>query len=127
MFDVSSINSVGAACTLAWVGHFRDHRRDNRSQVVEGIPCPSEYCPIAFNVLADNTVDRMTLICQVSKLSNRYRIRQVVLIGDRSIVAMARVDAGLPPAGMQWIIALHSGTNLNLVLKGGFAPDRFET
>ena len=42
------------------------------------------------------------------------------------MITVARVDADLTPARMQWITALHYGTNSNLVLKSVVTPDRFE-
>ena len=76
LFDVSSINFLESACTLAQVGNFRDHRRDERPQVVEDILFTAERCPIPFDVLAGNTADRMTFASQVRKVRDRYRIRK---------------------------------------------------
>ena len=49
MFDVSSSYFEGSSCNLAQLGYSRDLRRD-RPQVVYGMLCTAQGCPVAMEV-----------------------------------------------------------------------------
>ena len=49
LYDVSSSYVEGRCCELAHFGHSRDHRRD-RMQIVYGLLCAPNGCPIAIEV-----------------------------------------------------------------------------
>ena len=125
MFDVSSGYFEGSACRLARLGYSRDHRRD-RPQVVYGMLCTAEGCPVAIEVFAGNTADPMTLAGQVCKMRDRFGIRQIVLVGDRGMITQARIDEDLAPADVHWITALRADTIRKLARKGTIAPDHFQ-
>ena len=125
MFDVSSSCFEGSNGNLARLGYSRDHRRD-RPQVVYGMLCTAQGCPVAMEVLSGNTADPMTLASQVCKMRNRFGIGRIVLVGDRGMVTRARIDEDLAPAGLHWITALRADTIRKLVRKGAIAPDGFE-
>jgi hypothetical protein len=67
LYDVTSTYLEGRCCELAQYGHSRDHRRD-RPQLIIGLLCASDGCPIAVEVFAGNTADPMTLSPQIDKL-----------------------------------------------------------
>ena len=125
MFDVSSSYFEGSNCNLAQLGYSRDHRRD-RPQVVYGMLCTAQGCPVAIEVFAGNTADPMTLASQVCKMRDRFGIGQIVVVGDRGMITQARIDEDLAPAGLHWITALRADTIRMLVRKGAIAPDGFE-
>ena len=125
MFDVSSSYFEGSACRLARLGYSRDHRSD-RPQVVYGMLCTAEGCPVAIEVFAGNTADPMTLAGQVCKMRDRFGIRQIVLVGDRGMITQARIDEDLAPADVHWITALRADTIRKLARKGTIAPDHFQ-
>jgi transposase len=55
---------------LAKHGYSRDHRPD-RPQIVYGLLCNREGCPMAIEAFEGNTADPMTLSHQVRKLKGR--------------------------------------------------------
>jgi hypothetical protein len=107
LYDVSSSYLEGRCCELARHGHSRDHRSD-RPQIVYGLLCSREGCPVAIEVFEGNTADPMTLSDQVDKLKRRFGLERVVVVGDRGLITSARIREDLKPAGLDWITALRA-------------------
>jgi hypothetical protein len=107
LYDVSSSYLEGRCCELAKHGYSRDHRPD-RPQIVYGLLCSREGCPVAIEVFEGNTADPMTLSNQVSKLKARLGLDRVVVVGDRGMITSARIREDLEPAGLDWITALRA-------------------
>ena len=107
LYDVSSSYLEGRCCPLARRGYSRDHRGD-RPQIVYGLLCSSDGCPVAIEVFEGNTADPMTLADQVEKLKVRFALERVVVVGDRGMITSARIHEDLRPAGLDWITALRA-------------------
>ena len=107
LYDVTSSYLEGRRCELAQFGYSRDHRSD-RPQIVFGLLCTPEGCPVAVEVFEGNLGDPSTLANQVGKLRMRFRLKRIVLVGDRGMITKARIDADLKPAGLDWITALRA-------------------
>src|SRR5208337_2324764 len=107
LYDVTSSYLEGRRCELAQFGYSRDHRPD-RPQIVFGLLCTPEGCPVAVEVFEGNLGDPSTLANQVRKLRMRFRLKRIVLIGDRGMITQARIEADLGPAGFDWITALRA-------------------
>jgi hypothetical protein len=107
LYDVSSSYLEGRCCELAQHGYSRDHRPD-RPQIVYGLLCAADGCPVAIEVFEGNTADPMTLSNQVTKLKERFGLSRVVLVGDRGMITSARIREDLRPAGLDWITALRA-------------------
>ena len=52
-----------------------------RKQIVFGLLCAADGCPVAVEVFAGNTGDPKTLRAQVAKLRKRFRLEWVALVG----------------------------------------------
>jgi hypothetical protein len=107
LYDVSSSYLEGRCCELAQHGYSRDHRPD-RPQIVYGLLCNREGCPVAIEVFEGNTGDPTTVGAQVTKLKARFGLERVVLVGDRGMITSARIRDDLEPAGLDWITALRA-------------------
>jgi len=107
LYDVSSSYFEGRHCPLAQFGHSRDKRRD-RPQIVYGLLCTRDGLPVAVEVFDGNTADPTTLSAQVDTLKARFRLRRVVLVGDRGMITSARIREDLEPAGLDWISCLRA-------------------
>lgn len=107
LYDVTSTWLEGRCCALARHGYSRDGRRD-KLQIIVGLLCAADGCPIAIEVFEGNTGDPATLAAQVDKLKRRFRLRHVVLVGDRGMITAARIDEDLAPAGLDWLTALRA-------------------
>ena len=116
--DVTSTYFEGRACPLAHLGYSRDDKRGTL-QIVFGLLCNREGCPVAVDVFDGNTADPMTLAPQIDKLRQRFGLSRVVLVGDRGLLTEARSRDELHPvAGLDWITALRSSAIQQLVSTG---------
>jgi hypothetical protein len=118
LYDVSSSYVEGRCCELARFGHSRDGRRD-KMQIVFGLLCSAEGCPIAIEVFEGNTGDPATLGNQITKLKDRFGLKRVVMVGDRGMITQARIEHELKPAGLDWITALRAPAIQKLAAEGG--------
>ena len=107
LYDVTSTYLEGRCCELARYGYSRDHRRD-RPQLVIGLLCAADGCPVAVEVFEGNTADPATLSTQIDKLKRRFNLHRVVMVGDRGMLTEARINQTLRPAGLDWITALRA-------------------
>src|SRR5882757_3381973 len=96
----------------------RDGRHD-KMQIVFGLLCSAEGCPVAIEVFEGNTGDPATLGSQITKLKERFGLKRVVMVGDRGMITQARIDADLEPAGLDWITALRAPAIQHLAAEGG--------
>jgi transposase len=126
LYDVSSTYFEGRHCPLARFGHSRDERSGNQ-QIVFGLLTNAEGCPVAVEVFAGNTGDPTTVAAQVSKVRERFHLKQIVLVEDRGMLTSARIREDLQPQeGLQWISALKSIQIQQLVQSGALQLSLFD-
>ena len=125
LYDVSSTYFEGRTCPLARRGYSRDGKRD-KLQILFGLLCASDGCPVAVEVFQGNTGDPSTLAAQVAKLKQRFHLDHVVLVGDRGMITETRVETLLKPAGLDWITALRAPTIRTLLDQGAFQLSLFD-
>ena len=107
LYDLTSSYLEGRHCELGRFGYSRDGQRD-KLQIVFGLLCAADGCPVAVEVFEGNTGDPSTLAVQVTKLKERFGLSRVVLVGDRGMVTEARIEKDLAPAGLDWLTALRA-------------------
>ncbi len=132
LYDVSSSYLEGRCCPLAQFGYSRDGKRGKR-QIVYGLLCARDGCPVAIEVFAGSTADPTTLTSQVTKLKERFALDHVVLVGDRGMITQARITQAritqaritqaritedIKAAGLDWITALRAPA-IKALLDGG--------
>src|SRR6202022_4531172 len=126
LYDLTSTWVTGRHCSLAHYGYSRDGKRDD-PQIVFGLLCSADGCPVAVEVFAGNTADPATLAAQIDKLKQRFGLSQVVWVGDRGMITSARIEQVLRPAGMGWITALRSPQIAELIEdRGPWQPSLFD-
>lgn len=125
LYDVSSSYVEGRCCELARRGYSRDGKKGTL-QIVYGLLCAADGCPVAVEVFEGNTADPMTLGTQITKIKERFGLSRVVLVGDRGMITQARLDEEIRPAGLDWITALRSSAIRELLDGGAFQLDLFD-
>jgi transposase len=125
LYDVSSSYMEGRCCPLAFRGHSRDDR-GGTLQIIYGLLCAPDGCPIAIEVFEGNTGDPTTLAKQVEKLKHRFKLDHVILAGDRGMITQARINADVRAAGLDWITALRAPTIQSLLNSGAFQLSLFD-
>src|SRR3954469_10884129 len=117
LYDVSSSYLEGRCCPLAQRGYSRDGKKGTL-QIVYGLLCASDGCPVAIEVFEGNTADPMTLAPQIAKLKQRFGLEHVVLVGDRGLITEARISEDIKSAGLDWITALRAPAIKDLLNNG---------
>ena len=125
LYDLTSTYFEGRSCPLARHGYSRDGKR-GKLQVVFGLLCDREGCPVAVEVFEGNTADPNTVSRQVEKLRQRFELSRVVLVADRGMLTTARIRRDLEPAGLDWISALRSSDIQDLVQRQVLQPSLFD-
>ncbi len=105
LYDVSSSYFEGHCCPLAAFGYNRDGKQGKR-QIVCGLLCAADGCPVAVEVFAGNTADPTTVSSQLRTIRERFGSTRVALAGDRGMLTSARIREDLSPTGLDWISAL---------------------
>lgn len=125
LYDVTSSYFEGRTCPLAKFGYNRDGK-SGKLQIVFGLLCTSEGCPVAVEVFEGNVGDPSTLASQIAKLKERFGLERVVLVGDRGMITEARLQETIKPAGLDWITALRAPAIRSLVEAGAIQLSLFD-
>ena len=125
LYDLSSTWLEGRCCPLAKRGYSRDGKR-GKLQIVFGLLCNREGCPIAVEVFEGNTADPRTVGAQLDKLRRRFGLSRVVLVGDRGMLTEARIREEVAPAGLDWITTLRAPAIRELVSSGAVQRSMFD-
>ncbi len=126
LYDVTSTYYTGRHCSLAKFGHNRD-RKKGFPQILFGLLCNGEGCPIAVEVFEGNVADPRTLSSQINKVRQRFGLERVILVGDRGMITEARIREELSPVeGLYWISALRGSAIRELAQKGTIQLSLFD-
>jgi transposase len=126
LYDVSSSYMEGSCCSLAKRGYSRDGKKGTL-QIVYGLLCAPDGCPVAIEVFDGNTGDPTTLAPQIDKLKQRFGLEHVVLVGDRGMITEARLTEDIKIAGLDWITALRAPAIKDLLNSGALQLTLFDT
>jgi len=126
LYDVTSTYFEGHKCPLAQFGHNRDGKK-KKLQIVFGLLCNAEGCPVAVEVFDGNKSDSSTLASQIRKVRGRFGLNRVVMVGDRGMLTDTRIRKELKPVdGLEWITALRGSTLKQLVESGDLQLSLFD-
>jgi transposase len=126
LYDVTSSYYTGRRSGLIQFGYNRDGKR-GFPQIVYGLLCNAEGCPVAIEVFAGNTADSKTLSAQITKVRRRFGVRRVVFVGDRGMITSRRIDEELRGVdGLDWITALRADTIRLLAEQRIIQPSLFD-
>lgn len=126
LYDVSGSYYTGTHCSLAKFGHPRDGKK-GVPQIIYGLLCNAEGCPIAIEVFEGNTADPNTLQTQIEKIRKRFGIQRVVMVGDRGLITSQRIKESLRGvSGLDWITALRADSIKKLASQGIIQTSLFD-
>jgi transposase len=126
LYDVSGSYYTGRRCSLAKFGHPRDGKK-GVPQIIYGLLCSPEGCPIAIHVFEGNTGDPATLQSQIDKIRKRFGIQRVVMVGDRGMITSRRIEESMRDVpGLDWITALRADSIKKLVSQGVIQTSLFD-
>ena len=126
LYDLTSSYLEGTHCPLAQRGYSRDGK-PGTLQIVFGLLCTADGCPVAVEVFEGATSDSRTVAAQVQKLRERFGLEQVVLVGDRGMLTAARIREDLQGVdGLRWITTLRAPMIRRLLRAGAVKPSLFD-
>jgi transposase len=126
LYDLTSTWLEGRTCPLGRRGYSRDGKKGTL-QIVFGLLCDRDGCPVAVEVFSGNTSDSTTVAAQIERLRERFGLQRVVLVGDRGMITQARIDEELRDVpGLDWITALRAPQISKLVEGGAIQLDLFD-
>ncbi len=126
LYDLTSTWYEGHTCPLAARGYSRDGKK-GKLQINFGLMCDRDGRPIAVEVFEGNTADPATVANQVDKLCQRFKLKRVVMVGDRGMLTSARIHDDLgPTTSLDWISALRSEQIRKLVDTGSLQLSLFD-
>jgi transposase len=106
LYDVTSAYLEGTTCELGKYGYSRDKKK-GKIQIVFGLLCDINGCPIAVEVFTGNTKDSSILANQIEKVRKRFEIKNIVWVTGRGILTNAQIQEVVKPKeGLDYISGL---------------------
>jgi len=114
LYDLSSSSYYGRSCSLARRGKNRDGLA-GVSCIAYGLLTNGDGDPVSISVYPGNTGDPSTVADQLEKLTRRFGLSRVVLVGDRGMLTQSQIEVMKKHPGIGWISALRSSQIRSLV------------
>jgi Transposase DDE domain len=125
LFDLSSSYVEGHHCRLAARGYSRD-QKVGKDQIEYGLLTDPQGRPVAVEVLPGNTADPTAFTHVVERIRGGFKLKRLVMVGDRGMITSARVDALRELGGMGWITCLRAAQIKALAEDGALQLSLFD-
>lgn len=106
-------------------GYNRDGKRGHEQMVI-GLLCSSEGCPVALEVFPGNTQDAATVVNKIAELQKTYGIQEIIFVGDRGMVTRANYEKVKDIEGLSTISALTHRQIVELLNRKVIQADMFD-
>jgi transposase len=116
LYDVTSSYLEGVKNELGQWGYNRDGKK-GKKQIVIGLLTDGKGVPVSVETFKGNTNDTKTFLYQVKKLTERFGIKEVTMVGDRGMIKSAQIE-GLKEEYFNYITALTKPQIEKLIKKG---------
>jgi transposase len=91
LYDITSSYFEGATCPLGAYGYNRDKKK-GKKQVILGVICEQNGCPIWIDVFKGNTSDQTTVKQEMVNLKTKLGVEGFTFVGDRGMVTHTQID-----------------------------------
>ena len=127
LYDITSTYFEGeyAQSELVLFGYNRDRKRGSE-QVVLGLLCNEQGCPVGVEVFAGNTQDAQTVLDKIQELRREYGLAQIVFVGDRGMITETNAEALKSVEKLQTISALTHRQILELLERKVITAELFD-
>ena len=127
LYDITSVYFEGEykASELDTFGYNRD-RKQGREQMVVGLICNGQGCPVGVEVYAGNTKDEATVIDKIQQIKVDYGIEKIIFVGDRGMVTQGNIEALKDDDDLKTIGALTHGDMMRLLKEKVIQLDLFD-
>jgi len=106
-------------------GYNRDGKRGHEQMVI-GLLCSPEGCPVALEVFPGNTQDAATVVKKIAELQKTYGIEDIIFVGDRGMVTRANHEKVKDIEGLSTISALTHRQIVQLLNRKVIQVDMFD-
>jgi len=86
-------------------GYNRDGKRGHEQMVI-GLLCSPEGCPVGVEVFPGNTQDAQTVLDKIAEVQKKYGIQEIIFVGDRGMITHANYQKVKDVKGLNTISAL---------------------
>jgi Transposase DDE domain len=107
LFDLSSSWVTGRCCPLAARGYSRDGKK-GLPQIEYGLLTDPAGRPVAVRVFPGNTADPTAFTKIVEAVKDTFKLKDMVMVGDRGMITSARVQELRELGGFGWVTALRA-------------------
>jgi len=127
LYDITSVYFEGAYhdSELVTFGYNRDGKK-GREQIVVGLICNGQGCPVGVEVYAGNTKDETTVVAKVHEIKRSYGIEKVIFVGDRGMITQSNIQALKDEEDLQTIGALTHAEMMTLLKEKVIDLDLFD-
>jgi hypothetical protein len=127
LYDITSVYFEGEykQSELVGFGYNRDGKK-GREQIVVGLICNAQGCPVGVEVYAGNTKDETTVIDKVHEIKASYGIEKIIFVGDRGMITRSTIEALKDEEDLQTSGALTHGEMRTLLKEKGITLDLFD-
>ena len=93
LYDITSTYFEGKYSDSKSVtyGYNRDKKRGHE-QIVIGLICSQDGCPIAVEVFRGNTKDETTVSAKILEVKEKYGVENAIFVGDRGMITKAQFE-----------------------------------
>lgn len=127
LYDITSSYFEGdyENSDLVRFGYNRDGKRGHE-QIVIGLLCSKEGCPIGVEVFLGNTKDASTVPEKIAELQRDYGLKEVIFVGDRGMITRSVAEKIKGVEGLHTISALTHPEIFDLVERKVITAELFD-
>jgi transposase len=127
LYDITSSYLEGEyeASDIVAFGYNRDGKRGHE-QVVIGLICTEQGCPVGVEVFPGNTQDASTVPAKIAQIQRDYGINELIFVGDRGMITQANGRKLKGVEGLQTISALTHRQIVELLQRKLITPELFD-
>ena len=127
LYDITSSYFEGAYedSELVKFGYNRDGKKGHE-QVVIGLLCSAQGCPVGIEVYPGNTQDATAIIDKIQEIKTRYAIEKIIFVGDRGMITQSNLEALKDEEDLRTISALTHREMVQLLQRNVIEVDLFD-
>ncbi|MEM7291059.1 MAG: IS1634 family transposase, partial [Pseudomonadota bacterium] len=116
LYDITSTYFEGeySESRIVRFGYNRDKKKGHK-QVVMGLLCSREGCPVGCEIFPGNTNDATTVTGKIEELREQYGLEKIIFVGDRGMVTSSQLEKLQGVEGLNTISALTHAEITNLL------------
>lgn len=127
LYDITSSYMEGQYkdSQLVDFGYNRDGKKGHE-QIVIGLLCSKEGCPVGVEVFPGNTKDSTTVMGKIAELRERYSLKKIIFVGDRGMITSSNIEQIKDIEGLATISALTHPQLYALIERKVFQAELFD-